>query len=87
MHFVVEQFWSALMFWNVFFEGAIINIYSKIIYFLIFHYLLCGSMAKRIENMAINTYSSWWKEFVTLEEQILYSYYGKMKAYTLRCKH
>ena len=44
-------------------------------------------MAKRIENMAINTYSSWWKEFVTLEEQILYSYYGKMKAYTLRCKH
>ena len=47
------------------------------------HRWLCGSVAKWVENEAINTISLWWREFISLEEQIFCKDYGKMKVSTL----
>ena len=32
MYFLREQFWCASMFWNVFFEGAVILVFSFLLY-------------------------------------------------------
>ena len=50
---------------------------------MLFYHWLCGSVAKRIENVAINTLSLWWREFESLEEQIFCNCYGRMKVYSL----
>ena len=50
---------------------------------ILFYHWLCGTEAKRKENVAINMLSLWWRKFESLEEQIFCNYYGGMKAYTL----